>query len=192
VDEVNKQARQEIARYEAFVQSLVEAKLALPYFTLQEVLEVASAELEAVSAVLADAKAKNETPDLSMFAVPVLREAVEITKIGDWSLLAGEGPLWFRGYANWPEDGMARAKVGAFLDKAAVKRIVVGHTPTKDARITPRYDARVVVIDTGMLTEAYQGRPSALEIRGARMSAIYEDGTVPLAAASAPAMALGR
>jgi hypothetical protein len=192
VDQVNRQARQEMARYEAFLRRLVEAKLALPYFTMQEVLEVASAELEAVAAVLADAKARNEAPDLSAFEVPLLREAVEITKIGEWSLLAGEGPLWFRGYANWPEDGMARAKVGGFLDKVGVKRIVVGHTPTADARITPRYDARVVVIDTGMLTEAYKGRPSALEIRGAQMSAIYEDGTVPLAVASAPAMAIGR
>jgi hypothetical protein len=192
VDEVNKQARQEMARYEAFLERMVDAKLALPFFTLQEVLEVASAELEAAGAVLADAKAKNETPDLSMFDVPLLREAVEITKIGEWSLLAGEGPLWFRGYANWPEDGMARAKVGAFLDKVGAKRIVVGHTPTKDARIAARYGLRVLVIDTGMLTEAYQGRPSALEIRGTELRALYEDGIVPLAAVSAPAIAPAR
>jgi hypothetical protein len=192
VDEVNKQARQEMARYEAFLQRLVDARLALPYFTMQEVLQVASAELEAITGVLEQAKLKNEPPDLSLFDVPLMREAVEITKIGDWSLLAGEGPLWFRGYATWAEDAAAHAKVVGFLDKAGVARIAVGHTVQNDARITPRFGGRVLLIDTGMLAEAYKGRPSALEIRGALLHAIYEDGTVPLSVASAPAMAVAR
>jgi hypothetical protein len=46
--------------------------------------------------------------------------------------------------------------------------------------ITPRFDSRVVLIDTGMLTPIYKGRPAALEIRGTTLSAIYEDGVQPL------------
>jgi hypothetical protein len=192
VDAVNKRARQEISRYDNYLDRLVKAKLALPHFTLQEVVAVSVAELQAFAAVTESAQARSEPPDLTMFDMPLMREALEITKIGEWSLLAPEGPLWFRGYAHWPEDGMARAKVGGFLQKLGAKRIVVGHTPTTDARITPRYDARVLLIDTGMLKEAYNGRPSALEIRDAELSAVYEDGAVPLSVASAPAMALAR
>lgn len=87
---------------------------------------------------------------------------------------------------------MARARAGGFLEKAGLKRIVVGHAPTKELRITTRYDGRVIVIDTGMLTQVYNRRPSALERRGAQMNAISEDGTVRLSGASTPAMASSR
>jgi hypothetical protein len=139
--------------------------------------------------VIEQAKLDNKTPDLSGFNVPLLREATSFTQIGDWSLLAPEGPLWFRGYANWPEDAATNDKVAAFLDKAGLDRIVVGHTPTSDARIAPRFGARAIVIDTGMLTAAYKGRPAALEILGGRLNAIYEDGAVPLSEPSELLMA---
>jgi len=59
---------------------------------------------------------------------------------------------------------------------------VIGHTVSETGRIRPRFDGRVVQIDTGMLTSVYKGgRPSALEIAGDRWTAIYEDGRVPLA-----------
>jgi hypothetical protein len=99
--------------------------------------------------------------------------------IGKWSLIDPEGPLWFRGYVNWPEDTTA-AQVTTFLDSMKLARIVVGHTPTTDRRIAGRYGLRVVAIDTGMLASAYKGVPSALEITGVRMKAIYPDGEVEL------------
>jgi Calcineurin-like phosphoesterase len=192
VDAVNSRARDEIARYEAYVEKLVEAKLALPFFTFDEVLQLSGGELEAAAAVMEAAKAKGAAPDLSAFNVPLLREGLEITKITEWSLAAPEGPLWFRGYANWPDDEPTRAKVSAFLDQSNVKRMVVGHTPTPDSRITPRFGGRVLLIDTGMLAPVYKGRPSALEILGTRLTAIYEDGAVPLTASSSPAKLLQR
>jgi hypothetical protein len=192
VDAVNTRARDEMARYEAYVENVVDAKLALPFFTFDEVLQLSGSELEAAAAVMEAAKAKGVAPDLSGFNVALLREGLEITKITDWSLAAPEGPLWFRGYANWPDDEPTRAKVSTFLDQANVKRIVVGHTPTPDSRITPRFGARVFIIDTGMLTPVYKGRPSALEILGTRLTAIYEDGAVPLTASSNPAKLLQR
>ncbi len=180
VDQVNARAREEMARYEAYFQRLIERKLALPFFTFQEVLQVSGAELETVSAVMEAAKVKGEQPDLSAFDVPTLREAVEIVKMTDWSLLACEGPLWFRGYANWPEDEVSLAKVTGFLDKSGVTRIVVGHTPQKEGRIAARFGARVLIIDTGMLVSTYNGRPAALEIVGPKLTAIYADGEQPL------------
>lgn len=192
VDEVNQKARQEMAAYETYLSHLVEAKLALPFFTLNEVIEVSASELEAAGRVMEAAKAKGEAPDLSGFNVPVLREAIEILKIGEWSLLAAEGPLWFRGYATWPEDDTSRAKVTAFFTKFNIKRFVIGHTPARDGRITPRFGGRVIPIDTGMLVSYFKGRPSALEIRGEQLSAIYEDGTFPLSASTTPPRAAAR
>jgi hypothetical protein len=43
-----------------------------------------------------------------------------------------------------------------------------------------------------MLTPVYKGRPSALEILGTRLTAIYEDGAVPLTTSSSPAKLLER
>jgi hypothetical protein len=179
VDVVNSTARSEMARFESYVRRLVSRKLALPFFTFAEVLAVSNAELEAASVVMAAAKVKGEAPDLSGFDVALLREAVDITSMGQWSLLAADGPLWFRGFAQWPEDDATRAKVFGFLDTAKLTRVVIGHTPMTSG-ITPRFDSRVVLIDTGMLTPIYKGRPAALEIRGTTLSAIYEDGVQPL------------
>ncbi len=180
VDAVNTRAREEMARYESYLERLSARKLALPYFTLPEVIEVASAEIEAINKALDDAKAAAEKPDLSTFDVRLVLDGQEILKMGDSSLLAAEGPLWFRGYANWPEDEATTAKVQAFLDGAGLRRVVVGHTPQQDGRIASRFGGRVLIIDTGMLAAAYMGRPSVLEIRGAQVSALYQDGTVPL------------
>jgi hypothetical protein len=187
VEMVNTRARDEMARFEKYLQQLVDRKMALPFFTLQEVLEVSASELQAAGVILEAAKAKGEQADLASFDVMILREAFDIIKIDQWSIVSAEGPLWFRGYATWPEDDTTRPKVSGLLDKLGVQRIVVGHTPQRDARITARFDGRVILTDTGMLTEFYNGRPAALEIRGAVVNAIYEDGVVPLAAPKARA-----
>lgn len=189
VEMVNTRAREDMARFEKYLQALVDRKMALPFFTFQEVLDVSASELQAATAIIEAAKAKGEQPDLATFDVAILREAFEIIKIDQWSIMAGEGPLWFRGYATWPEEEVARAKVVGLLDKLGVQRIVVGHTPQRDGRIAARFQGRVFVMDTGMLAEVYKGRPSALEIRGANVSAIYEDSVVPLTAASVPGQA---
>jgi hypothetical protein len=180
VEMVNTRARQEMARFEKYLQALVDRKMALPFFTLQEVLEVSAGELQAATAIIEAAKAKSEQPDLTTFDVPILQEAFEILKLDQWSIMTAEGPLWFRGYATWPEEEMPRAKVSVLLDKLGVQRIAVGHTPQRDGRIAARFQGRVFIMDTGMLAEVYKGRPAALEIRGTQVSAIYEDGVVPL------------
>ena len=46
-------------------------------------------------------------------------------------------------------------------------------TPTR--RVASRFDGRVILLDTGMLAEAYQGRPAALVIEGGRIGASYAD-----------------
>jgi hypothetical protein len=43
-----------------------------------------------------------------------------------------------------------------------------------------RFGGRAILIDTGMLTAVYKGRPSALEINGDSLTAYYTDGKVTL------------
>ena len=113
-----------------------------------------------------------------------MREASEILQIGTWSLLAGDGPLWYRGYAK-AEDEALQAPVTALAGRGGRSaRIVVGHTVNRDFRIRARFGS-VFLIDTGMLAPVYKGMASALEIGGPQTTALYADGTrTPLRAAT--------
>jgi Calcineurin-like phosphoesterase len=174
IAEVNERARAEITRVDNYRRRLVDKRLALPSFTLQQILEVGANELRLAVQALEKAKAENTQPAGS-FDVAFLREAEAMLEIGKWSLLDPEGPLWFRGYAQW-EEATTAPQVNALLDQLKLTRIVVGHTVTSDRKIQTRYGGRVVLMDTGMLRRVYEGTPSALEINGATLKAIYPDG----------------
>jgi hypothetical protein len=179
IDAIETRVRQEIAMFDRFVDRAVSAKLALPFFDLNELVQVAAGEIRAVNAVMAAAKEAGEAPDLRAFDIEFVKLAAEVIKIAEWHLLAEAGPLWYRGYASAPEATL-REPVAAFFSKNDISRIVVGHTPTAERRIVTRLGGAIAVIDTGMLTSAYKGRPSALEIAGNQLTAIYTDARVPL------------
>ncbi len=187
IAEVNDQARAEGRKLDSLRKRLADRKLGVSFSSLQEVLDVAILELQIANQALATAKAEGTAPP--ELDVPTLREAQGIVDIAKWSLIDPEGPLWFRGYAAWDETSTA-AQVTAFLDQMKLARIVVGHTPTTDRRIVARYGGRVVTIDTGMLASAYMGNPSALEIVGTRMKAVYPDGEVELTLPKAARMSV--
>ncbi|MDJ0763510.1 MAG: metallophosphoesterase [Myxococcota bacterium] len=95
-------------------------------------------------------------------------------------LFREDGPLWFRGLADWPESDL-KGYIPEFLKKHGARRIVVGHTVRRGGRIEKRLDGRVFAIDTGMLSNFYKGgQPSALEINRSRITAIYKDEKQPL------------
>ena len=87
------------------------------------------------------------------------------------------GPLWYRGLAGESPEA-APETVQAILDHHSAKHIVVGHTPTNGA-IWPRYDGRVIQIDTG-ISKAYGGQMAYLEVTPEGMFAGYPGGKVPL------------
>jgi hypothetical protein len=110
---------------------------------------------------------------------------------GPMSTLAGvnDGPLWYRGLALEEEATLA-PEVEKILAAMQARAIVIGHSVSDTGRIKPRFNGRVVQIDTGMLTSVYKhGRPSALEIAGDKWTAIYEDSreslTTPVPSAAA-------
>lgn len=87
------------------------------------------------------------------------------------------GPLWYRGLA-----GVAPATrpetVDAILRRHGARHIVIGHTPTGGV-VWPRFDGRVVMIDTG-LGAAYGGHIGWLEATEEGLVAGYRGGRLPL------------
>lgn len=190
LDDLNTRLRDEIRRFDASLQRLVDRKAALPFFTLQEMLELSAAEIDAASAVVGAARENGSEPDLSPFDTAVLQEAQQMVRMGSWMALAPEGPLWFRGYAMWESDEAAANRMTKLLAKYKAARFVVGHTPIRSGTITSRFGGRVFLIDTGMLTSYYAGgQPSALEIDGGKYTAIYLDKKVALTEIEAGAAA---
>ncbi len=181
LDEVNDQARKELRDFDRYRRELVDRGVILPHFTLQETLDAVWAHVRAASAQLRAPDDADRAVVMPILADPVLREVVlALLDVGSWSLLEPGGPLWFRGYVTLPSDP-AGPRIAALLERYEAERIVVGHTPLAVMRITPRFGFRVFAIDTGMLSSHFPGgRPSALEIVGERLRAVYLEETVEL------------
>jgi hypothetical protein len=175
LDDVNRQVRREIKLWDDTVSEMVDRKILAPLPTQQEVVDAAALELRRMAAAM----------PAGIDIDPADRNLVEgmraLMQIGTWSVVSPDGPLWFRGYASWtPEEGFA--KLPPLLARYKAARIVVGHTVLATFRITPRFDNRAILIDTGMLSTYFKGgQASALEIQQGRLTAIYADKQEPLA-----------
>jgi len=168
LDEVNRTASRELASWDRTRELLAREGLITPYFTLPETLDAIVAEIRRIAAAF-DAKEPPGDHVTQLF----VQELQAAAQIGRSSLAHADGPLWFRGYALWPET--EAAKVAALLERYEAERFVTGHT-TMVTGITSRFDGRVLLIDTGMLSSHYTGgRPAALEIAGDAVTAIYTD-----------------
>ncbi|MGB2718100.1 MAG: metallophosphoesterase [Vicinamibacterales bacterium] len=175
VDDVNRMVEREIRTYDEAVSTLQQAGLIAPSFTLQEIVAALSSELNRIAAML---KEKKElSPEITQEYVGRLQRVITIDK---WGMLAADGPLWFRGYATLGEDALPQ--IEALLKRLGAARFIVGHTPQIPGSISARFGNRIFLIDTGMLTSHFKGgRPSALEIAGGKITAIYPDQRIPLA-----------
>jgi len=174
VDEVNRTIEREIRIFDDAVSTLQESQLIGPAATLQDVVTASAGALNSVAVMLRE---KQEVPkEVTQGYVTRLQALLSINQ---WWLTTPEGPLWYRGYATLGDD--AQPQIEALLKRLGAARIVTGHTPQLPGAIRPRFGGRVFLIDTGMLSTYYKGgRPSALEIVGAQVTAIYTDAREPL------------
>ena len=177
IDAKNRLAREELATFDRERARLIEAGALLPFSTFQELLDVVR-DLRGDGARMATAE--DDT----------VEAAARLAELGSWSIVDQNGPLWFRGFALWQPAG-GRPQIARLLTRYGAERFVVGHSVLRSRRITPRFDAAVFLIDTGMLTSRYGGEPSALEIDAGRITAIYLDERELLVEAVEPA-ATGR
>jgi len=87
------------------------------------------------------------------------------------------GPLWYRGLATEEEQAFGPV-LDQILERYGAQRIVVGHTPTGGV-VWPRFDARVIVNDTG-IAAYYGGNDAFLVLEGDSAVAGYEDIRLPI------------
>ena len=125
----------------------------------------------------------------------VRQELADFTRLKNGMVTDDEGPLWYRGMAQLPEDdrGMA-ALLPRVLEMHQVRHIVIGHTP--QVAVMPRFNGKVIVIDVG-LSKPFDGPPAFLSIedgkyfavhRGRRLDLPVDGGSVPEYLGSAAAM----
>ena len=171
IDILNRTVRDQIRLHDRARRYLVEREIILPFFSFNETLSAVAAEAEALQAGRLEAV---DALHIEMLQV--------ILALGDSPLLSPNGPLWFRGFATW-SDAEGGEQVGTLLTRYGASRFVAGHTVQK--QVTSRFGHRVFLIDTGMLGAVYKGRPSALELAGGRVSAVYTDGREVLQEAGA-------
>jgi hypothetical protein len=153
IEKINDAISAEIKSFDAYKQFMVEKKMALPCNTLDELTNAARAALE-------KAKGKDAETLKGFLAY------------GGWLSIAENGPLWFRGYAQWADDEGA-PQIQLLTQAFGAARFVVGHTP-QAGQIISRFGGKVFLIDTGMLSSYFPGgRASALEIRDGKISFIY-------------------
>jgi hypothetical protein len=174
VDDINRQVQSDLRAWDEAVAAMAREKLVLPFYTIEEIVDAAGAELERIASLQ---QSKEPLGDhVTRDFVAHLQRA---GSIGTSSLLSPEGPMWYRGLAQLPET--ERPQIEALLKRLGASRFVTAHTPQlPTGRITSRFGGLAILIDTGMLTSHFKGRPSALEITGGTLTAIYTDGRQPL------------
>jgi Calcineurin-like phosphoesterase len=169
LDQINERIRGEIHQYDETRQYLADEKVLLPFFTLQEAIAVAQAEL------IVGRKQRTASNEARLARIE------QFLELGSWLCVREDGPVWYRAYDQWSEEEGA-SKADKILAAYHATHIVTGHTVQRTASIRPRFDARIMLIDTGMLSSYYHGgRASALEIDDDRkFTAVYLDRKVVL------------
>lgn len=184
IAELNKKIRSELADFDSLWQSLAGKKIIWRYMKLDEAIRELQDEMEAIQS--GGAAADFEAPHK-------MQKLLEFQK---WLVYSQDGPLWYRGYAQLPEEKLQK-DLEQMLARLKAKHVVVGHSPTATHLITPRFANLVFLIDTGMLQGYYKGRPAALEIQNGRFTGHYSDGepqvlVAPPATSAVPALSRGR
>ncbi len=170
LSEINDDVASQIAKFDHIKSYLVKKGYVEPFFSMSEIIPVVNAILEA-----------GENQNLSSPLLDTIDRLNESKPYLDGfydesSLMNDEGPLWFRGFAQWSDEQLV-SYVPEWLEKNNAWRVVVSHTPQADGRIKARLVESLFLIDTGMLSEFYKGgRPSALEIKDDDVTALYEAG----------------
>ncbi|MGE5237038.1 MAG: metallophosphoesterase [Acidobacteriota bacterium] len=166
IDELNRRAAAEVTEFEAARKALVKRRLAEPWASIEEVSLEADLEVERLARQLSEhERSKGKTASYIQTLQPVRGWK-------EWVIGADDGPIWSRDAADWDEKEHG-AEMADLIAGVGATRMVVGHQPQAGSSIQMRFGKRVFLIDTGMLKSTFDGRPSALEICGDIVSAIY-------------------
>lgn len=155
--ELNLRYRTALAEYLALAERLAQARLLQPGDEFHLRVRLARERMATLAtAASAASMAAGAAPDAALGSDLARLQAAE-----DHALLSTDGPNWYRGAALCPEVAEADVLLPV-LQQYGVSRLVVGHTPTRDARAVTRFDGRVIKLDAGMNRAVYKGRAVAL------------------------------
>jgi len=117
-------------------------------------------------------KRRNSTRSRPAGQPPWLGAAERLVTLDRSFIFQPSSPIWYRGTSvcNPNSESVVLEKL---LRQFDVKRVVVGHTPTKSRKVTSRMQGQVIMLDTGMLRSFYHGTPAALIIRGTTTQVHY-------------------
>ncbi len=161
--ELDGQIHNDFAAFDFLWKGLADQKIIWRYMTFNEAMRHVGEELQWMQAPgrVADAE-----------AVDLMQKFLSLKSC---LTVSSEGPLWYRGLAESPEDTLA-GRLDTMLARLKARYLVDGHTVLSTTEITQRFDNRVFLIDTGMNKESYKGRASALEIQNGRFTVYHPDG----------------
>ena len=98
-------------------------------------------------------------------------ELADFSKLNGGMTTDEDGPLWYRGLAESPENNPAVAgAVDAFLQSQQARRLVIGHTP--QVAVLPRFGGKVILIDVG-LSAVFGGPPAFLLVENGKYYAVH-------------------
>lgn len=121
-----------------------------------------------------DRRSDVETARAALASSPpeVAPQLTELVALADATELGLAGPHWYRG-SVYCKPQLEEPTLEAALEQLRARRAIVGHTPTGDRRVRALYDGRLVMADTGMLSEYFGGRPAALVLEGTVLEVLY-------------------
>ena len=178
IEEINASVQDEIRMFDQHKKTMVDEGIALPFFTWTELLDAAEEERHALVAEVAAERAEVDSQSFDFVfparQQPKIQMLEAFLSMGRFTI-SEDGVLWFRGYAEWTDDE-GSPLIQELLDQFDAKRFVVGHTPRLLGVVASRFEERVILLDTGMLSSYYTGgRPSMLEIDGGVLRPVYLD-----------------
>jgi hypothetical protein len=160
-DQINRKVHQELNDFDACRDYLQTQKAALPFFTVDEVINAANQELQIQKQKSTQGKAENS----------ILQKCAGLES---WLIMHPDGPLWFRGFSTW-DDSEGSKSIQELISRYKVTRFITAHTVQTDGQIHSRFNSQLFLIDTGMLSGNFfpGGRASALEITEGKLTPIY-------------------
>lgn len=99
-------------------------------------------------------------------------EMANLNKARGGVALDPDGPLWYRGLVELPENDRAAADAAEqFLKNQDARHMVIGHTPV--LAILPRFQGKVIAIDVGLSSGYVGGPPACLLVESGKYYAIH-------------------
>jgi hypothetical protein len=105
----------------------------------------------------------------------IWEELSDFSRLPQGLAMDADGPLWYRGLAQLPEnDKDLAAHIDRVLETQEARHIVIGHTTVPV--ILPRFGGKVIMVDIGL--PASTATPALLMVEGSRCYNVYRNGRV--------------